>query len=98
MFFHKADETNFYALRGTDVEYGISKDRVDSVVVSILNTVDSTAEGGITVRNSTYYGGRGTTHFYIPETPHIVGFDDYLLMIRNASSDPMNITGVHLVF
>ena len=98
MFFHKADGTHFYALRGTNVEYGISKDRVGNVVVSFLNTFDSTSEGGITVRSSTYYGGRGTTHFYIPDTPHIVGFDDYLLMVHNASSDPMNITGVHLVF
>lgn len=98
VIFRKTDGTNFYALRGTSVEYEVSKDRIGYVTMEFLNAVDGTASSGLVLNSSQVYALRGVINFTIPETPCIVNSYYYYLTVKNATSDPMNITGVSLSF
>lgn len=96
--FRKTDGTNFYCVKGTRVEYEITRDRVGYITVKFYNAINNTSIAGIVLDSSDFYGVKNRQSFFIPEKPAIVGSDYYYLAITNASSEPMNITGVSLTF
>lgn len=94
----KEDGSNFYALKGTRVNYGITKNRTGNAIVQFINTRNSSAGDGLVLNETIIPGLQGSSSMTIPTSPAIVGSDYYCLSVKNASSDPITITNAYLTF